>query len=446
MKTLLYTFLFLAAALTAAADKPENIYFIKGDRVVSKQKLAEVDYATFTLPEGISDTPLWLSLDNVGKNTVTYTVNTQDPMTAYAHNILSWYDVNYNAMDINGESFDALDDENKLYILKYTLSYNAYVGAGTHSYTQKDYGEDGSGFDYNRFNVAPSTDYFLCAWEIDPATYEPMEYFTFQEFTTLPAGQSSASFSVTFSDFNDEGAAFNFTGSDDIVYVQTAWGQKKTIDAYIMIYGMDFLMGTFGQRFTLEFLQGTGADYPGIPNATWPIWENGTYTLICRAYDSNGDMKQVTVDVDYAGIEVVGPTINILDKSKGDGAVMVNFEISPSNVTEAYVRMLDENTVDGRLNMGYELYEIAMGGDAEDITNAINATGEYTFRASGLDTTWRTILIYAKDKDGGRTTQRINFNVLEGSTWSIPQPVHAPGMHKAAPKRITSKRNPTIVR
>lgn len=100
--------------------------------------------------------------------------------------------------------------------------------------------------------------------------------------------------------------------------------------------------------------------------------------------------------------------------------------------------MAEENFVDDRVNMGYTLSEVAMGGDATDITNAINTTGEYTFESNEVGEAWMSILIYAKDKDGGKTVQRINFNSHPDSEWSIPVPVHGPKA-KMPPSRRSSQ-------
>ena len=40
-----------------AASAQETMYLIKGDKVVGKYAVADVDYAAFTLPEGVQDLP-----------------------------------------------------------------------------------------------------------------------------------------------------------------------------------------------------------------------------------------------------------------------------------------------------------------------------------------------------------------------------------------------------
>lgn len=385
----------LALASLSASAQSETMYLVKGDRVVGKYNVEDVDYATFTLPQDVTDSNIWLNVDKTGKNTVTYTINTVNDYTAYAHNIISYYEANYVAMDMFGDMIENLDDESREYCLKLSLSTNAFVSAGTRTFTQTDYQEDGTGM---RFNVTPGTKYYLCAWEIDASSQEPLDLFVYDTLETQAPAQSQATLDVSFKRFNEEGTAFNITGSDDILYVVTTWGYKEGMELYRQAYGLDFLLGTFGQRFSLETLQGDGELRPGVENATWPVNDSGEYILYIRAYDKNGDSLDREITVKYEGTAAEGPQIKIWDKEKSIGRVKLNFEITPSNVEEAYVRMLDENTVDDRINDGYKYYEIASGGDAIDITREINTLGEYTFEQTGVPNTWQAILIYAKDK------------------------------------------------
>ena len=436
----------LAAGVLSASAQYDTMYLIKDNHVVGKYNVEDVDYASFTLPEGVEDSPIILGVDNVGKNTVTYTVTTVSPTTVYAHNILSFYDVEFTALSYFGESFDSLTDEQKVAALQYTLSYDAYIGGGTQTYKQTDFDLAGVD-DYTRFKVTPGTKFYLCAWEVNPSDYSPLETFTYTDLKTLdPVESASAELNCSFVGQTKDGLQFDVTGSG-IKYIKTVYGFADDMNAYKQIYGLDYLFGLFGQDWTLDELQGDDPDL-GMPNATWPCYESGYYVLYLRAYDENGDYinKSVTATGEIVE-EGEGPTITIFSKEKGAGSVKINFEIAPSNVEEAYVRLCSENFVDDRLNLQYELHEIAMGGDAEDITTEINTAGEYTFSANDLTEEWKSLLIYAKDKDGGRTTLRINFFPDPDSYWSIEDPKHAPA-RRAMPavKSIKAKNNPTLKR
>lgn len=437
------TIISVAVALTAlgapAADN-ETMYLVKGNRVVAKYAVDAVDYISFNLPDDVLDENLWLTVDKVGKNTVTYTVNTAGSDVAYAHNLLSYYDVNYVAMDMCGDMLENLDEETTLKCIQYALASNAFVGIGKNTFTQTDFEQFDPSSEANRFVVTPGTKYYLCAWQVDPVTTEPMEAFVYKELTTEQPEAVALDLDVKFSKYNDYGMVLDVTGSDKISYVRTCWGMKDMMQAYADSYGMDFLMGTFGQNWSLSFLSGTGDMEPGIENATWPVYDPGEYVMFIRAYDFEGNMEEKEFVFEYTSSEENdGPVIKIFSKEKGEGYVKVNFEITPSNVEEAYVRLMSENMVDNRINMGYTYPELAMGGDAVEITNEINKTGEYTFESNEVVEQWNSILIYAKTKEGGVTTLRVNFYPDSDSDWSIYAPFHAPKARKM-PKITSIKR------
>lgn len=441
------TILAAAIVMTAAGAAAENetMYLVKGDRVVAKYAVDDVDYITFNLSDDVTDQNLWLTLDNVGKNTVTYTVNTNGSDVAYAHNLLSYYDVNYTAMDMYGDMLENLDEESVLDCIQYTLSYNAFVGIGSHTFTQNDFEQYDPASEIYRFSVIPGTKYYLCAWQIDPQTQEPMADFVFEELTTEAPSEVDLNLNVTLREIIEDGMVFDFTGSANIQYVRTCWGMKDQMDAYVQYYGLDFLMGTFGQNWSLAFLAGTGDYGNGIPNSTWMVYDPGEYVMYVNAYDAEGNVQSASYVFDYQGTGDTdnAPVISIFSKEKSEGHVKVNFEISPNNVEEAYVRMMSENMVDDRLNMGYTYPELAMGGNSIEITNEINTTGEYTFESDEVEEQWNTILIYAKSKEGGVTTMRLNFYPDSDSDWSIYQPFHAPKAVKA-PTRIRRAGCPVI--
>lgn len=444
----------LAAAVALASfgasaqtdSQAETMYLVKGDHVVAKYNVDEVEYITFKLPEGVNADNIRLNVDYVGKNEVTYTVNTTSPTIGYAHNIFSEYALYMYSMELFEKSFGELDQAQKALCLKTILQTDAFVAYGTQTFTQVDFAQYGP-YEYQRFSVMPGCSYVLCAWEVD-LEQTPLDTFVFTEFETLPASEVNLGLDIQFARVNENGIAFSFSGNDEISYVRTVWGMKDMMDSYVEAFGLDFLMGVFGQNWSLEFLQGIGDDFEGIENATWPAYENGEYILYAWAFDAQGNVQKTSVVYDYqAEQSSEGPKITIFSKEKREGFVSVNFEISPSNVEEAYVRMLTMNNVDDRLNMGYTLSEIATGGDAEDITNIINTVGEYTFTNSEVGEEWMTILIYAKDQDGGKTIQRIDFNTEATADWFIDTPAHiSPAKAPSRFGRIHSNLDPTFGR
>lgn len=442
IKKIILAALVMAATATATAQH-DNMYLIKGSHVVGKYNVDDVDYVSFTLPEGVTENNIWLTVDKVTKNSVTYTVNTVSPDVAYAHNVVSYYDANYTALNYEGDMFENLAPEIQTDILKLVLQSSSYVGIDTDTYTQTDHADDGTGGIYPYFNVAPGTRHFLCAWEIDPVSQKPLDTFVYTEFTTEQPGKSDCDVNFTFKRTNEQGVAFDVTGSG-VYYLRTAWGPKSNMDLYAEAYGVDFLIGTFGEIYNLDFLQGTGDFKDGIENATWPVNGSGEYVMFVRAYDTDGDITDRRFDVTVEEEEsLIGHEVHILAKEKDSGSVSVSFEITPSNVREAHVILCAENDVDDWLNEGKTLYEIATGEGAVDITSDIHTMGEYTFKATDLKPEWKALLISAADKDGKTTVLRVNFFPDTESEWSVYNPVYKA---KKKVRRIITKSNPTLPR
>lgn len=435
----------LAACAMGAFAADDTMYLVKDNMVVGKYLVDVVDYVTFNLPDDVEDSSILVSVDNVGKNTVTYTVKAQSNTTAYAHNIITADYLDALALSYEGDYFANLEPELQVELMQEILMYDGFLGAGTQTFTQNDYALI-SNTSTDRFSVFSGTKYYLCAWEIDMNTYEPKETFVYTTFETLPGATTTAAFNCELDEINSYGAQFKFTGDENVLYVRTAYGEKETMDIYATYYGIDFLLNAFGNSWSLAYLQDTGELGEGISNSIWPVYDPGDYVMFARAYDANGDYKDVRVDISAGEPEAEGPKITVFSKTKSEGSVSVNFEISPSNVEEAYVRLMGENAADDRLNLGYTVADLAQGGDATDITNAINTAGEYTYTNNELDEQWYSLFIYAKDKDGVATTLRLNFYPDEDSRWSQEGPVYSAPARKAAPRKVANKKNPTIAK
>lgn len=425
------------SALPQSAN-PETLYLVKENRVVGKFDTKQVEYITFNLPAEVIDAPIWLTVDNVGKNTVTYTVNTQDPNCTYAHNIVSYYAANVVALSYYGSDVESLDQDTFDYVMKLCLQSSAYLGVGTQSYTQKDFEDDGTGNEYytSRFSVMPGTKYYLAVWEVDPVTQEPKDKIDTIDFTTLPAGTSPYQVKVKSLGQVGETLAFDFAGtSEDLLYISTVFGRRQTMESYVKIYGMDNLFGSWAQNWTLEDL---------LTDNRWMAADSGEYVMYCRGIDADGNISEAEpVYAQYSAPESEGPVITILDKSKRPGHVSVNFEITPSNVSEAYIYLDTENNVDDLKNDGWELWEIASRSSATDITSQINSFGEYAYDSDVPEEEWLSLLIYALDNEGNRTVCRINFNTFEGADWNIVNPAKVPALRKM-PVFKSTMTNPSI--
>ena len=434
--------LFAVGAMGAYAQSTDMMYLIKGDHVVSKYKVDDVDYVSFELPAGVIDNPIWLSVDKVGKNTVTYTVSAVSQTETYAHGLVPFWEAQYASLDNFGDEYNNLSEAQQVQILQALLPYYGYLGIGTNTFTQTDSASDGVG---STFEVMPNNKYFLCAWQIDPVTEAPLDLFVYDEFTTVAPGVSQAAFEASFLRQNEQGIALKFTGSNEISYVQTCWGVKNVMESYKERYGMDMLMGMFGQRFTLSQLEGMSPEYTDveIENATWPAFDSGEYIMYVRAYDVNGDMIETSVTATYEAPDADCPKITVWHRDKGEGFVEFNFEISPSNVDEAYVRLMKENDVDDMINDGWTLAELACSSQSADITSTINRLGEYTFTANDLTENWYAILVYAKNSDGS-VVQRFNFWPDTESEWADYNPVTKPAHSNGIRVRNVKSNKPAI--
>lgn len=419
-----------AAAIPAIAQ--ENLYLIKGQHIVGTYPAGEVDYLSFKKPADINDDPIWIDVDNVGKNTVTFTVNTSDLNTAYAYALISYYDANYYSMDYYDSTFDELPEGTQKIVLSTLLYGGAYVAQGPRTVTMTDFQLDGTSYmgEPGRFSVKPGSIYYATALEVDPATQDPKEFVTTTKITTLAPGESDMTLNAAFVKQGNETLEFDITGDSKCEYVMTCYGYSSMMESFIELYGYDYVMYTFGEQYTLAQLKEYGME--------WPAYETGDYSLYVQGFDAQGNIKRLDpVKAHYEATQTAeGPTITIFSKEKRQGYVSVNFEISPSNVEEAYVIMMPENDVDDRLNDGWKLYELASSSKATDIISDINTKGEYTFTDSNVSEQWQSILIYAVDKEGNRTVARLNFYPDTDSYWSIDTKAEKP---RHTPRKLNIK-------
>lgn len=408
----------LASAAAAPASAQQTMYLVKDNHVIATYDVDAVDYVTFNPGDDVERAPLWLNVTNVGKNTVTYKVNTADQTTTYVHALVSHYDLNLYALSYYDDEFDNLPEGTKRILFEGFLE-SGYVAQGDKEFTMTDYEDDGTGGGLyeSRFSVRAGVKYYLLA---APANLETEEIdganLVAEVVKTKDAGQSALPLSFSLVSAENEVATFDLTGtSTEFKYLITCLLTKPIADLYIGLYGSDFIINTWGQAWPVDDL---------LADARWNVDASGEYSMLVRGVDANGDIHDTRCDFTYAAsASENGPTISIFSKSKENGTLSINFEIAPSNVEEAYVYLDTENNVDDLRNDGWELYEIASRSSAIDITNEINTMGEYTFTQAITSEQWQTLLIYAKDKDGNRTICRINFDMWPDSQWDIHNPV-----------------------
>lgn len=428
----------LATAAASPAAAQQNMYLVKDNHVIATYGVSDVDYVTFNLGDDVANTPLWINIENVGKNTVTYKVNTASPSTYYAHAFVSKYAVNIYSLSYYDDEFDNLPEGTKKLLLQtYLEAEGAYAAQGNQSFTMVDFEDDGTGNEFytSRFSVRAGTDYFAIAAPFDPSTQElDVNNFVIEPVSTPAPGQTPLPLVFNFVSAENEVATFDLTGtSTELKYVLTCLLEKSAADFYLQLYGADFILGTWGAPWPVADL---------MEDARWNVYDSGEYTMLVRGVDANGDIVDVRTNFTYEAANAqAGPEIKIFSKTKGANSVSVNFEVSPNKVSEAYVYLDSENNVDDLQNDGWLLYEIATKSTAIDIADEINATGEYTYTNNNVSEEWKSLLIYVRDLDGNRTVCRINFFPDEDTGWSIENPAEDRNASRSAAKRKSFIKN-----
>lgn len=428
----------LATAAAAPATAQQNMYLVKDNHLVAKYDVDAVDYVAFTLPDDVSDAPLWVEVGNVGKNTVSYSVKVIDPAAYYVHALASYHVLNNYAMSYYSSTFDDLPAGTQKLLLERFLNFEgAYLGAGNQTYTMIDFEDDGTGYgDYvSRFSVRAGNDYFVVAAPYDAqADVLDTENMVIQKVSTPAPGKTSLPLSVKY--LGDEGGVlnFDFTGtSAELKYVLVMVLPTSSLDFYRSYYGYDdeYMINAWGTAWPVATL---------MEGAKWEAYESGNYTMVARGVDGNGDIVDATCSGDFTAPNAgTGPEITIFSKSKDNNTLVLNFEVNPSNVEECYYYIDTENNVDDAVNDGWALYEIASRSTAVDVTSQINSAGEYTINQEITSEQWQSLLIYAKDADGGRTVCRVNFNMDPDTRWSIENPAEDTNASRAAAKKVKIK-------
>lgn len=409
LKLFFLTALFSLVAAYAVAQ--ESIYLIKDNQVIGKYSINDVEYITFQLPEGVTEPKsVDVSVVSSTKNTVSYKVTTFEAGTSYVHYLINTRLADYMLQEYYGVTLANASDETLDAALRSVLS-EAYLGKGSATYTMKHGEDDGSG---TVFNIPAGETFFLIACDLNADASDLGETLSYVKVSTQSPAESSATLQVSYDGLSDDGGSkFSITPSAEITTFYTLYGRKSSLEPYIEQYGYEQTMFVFGEFWTT-------AEWTENP-ATWTVDGEDDYQLYVLGIDTNGDWVRtsLTQHIVPATTTDDAPKISVLSSSKGEGAVSVKVEVTPSNVFEAYAILLSENTVESKLNQGYTLAELAAGGSATDITKEINSIGEYTFTASDLDREWKTLLISAKTKTGITTVLRVNFHPFVDSNWDI---------------------------
>lgn len=414
----------------------DQIYLIKGNKVVAKYASTDVDYVSFKLPEGVTEDPFEMAIEETGKNYVKYSIKPTQKDRYYVHTMVEENFIDYLLQEYFETTLEEVDDATLTSCLNIFLYSYGLLGKGDMVFNYKD-GEM-IDEDYS-LTVLAGQKYYVIACYLNDAA-DDLEGTTMYATTkTETAGVSNETLTVAYTGLNEDGeATFKFDMSQGVRTIFTMYGYKEVLDYFIAAYGYEYTIFLYGEQWTPEEL----ANNP----YGWYVEDKAEYSMYALGIDANGDWVKAETHPFIEPIEqtVEGPKINIFSKSKDNGSVSVNFEITPSNVSEAYVRLLGESACDDKLNQGYNLAEVAAMSDAIDITSNINSAGEYTYKNSAVPTGWQTLLIMAKNADG-TTVTRINFNAyLADSEWDLNENIAITSAASAPRLEIPAGKVPTV--
>lgn len=416
MKRAIFATAALAGTFSLSVHAQDNVYLVKGNKVVAEFPVNGIDYMTFKAPEGEAATDTVVpSAVETGKNYIKYTVKTKEKNGYYAHAFFQSQLLDATLQYYYGTTVDETDQATLKQFLKKLVANYGYLGQGDKTFTIKDGENDGDGTD---FFIPGGQDFYVATVNVTEVSDESASLgneVNFVKMTTLAPGESSEKVTVEYAGIDDDGlAAYNISLGDNIKTMYALLGSKKSVDQYESTYGYEYMMFTAAQSMT-------AADWTKYYEGKnqWEISKEDDYVMNVLAVDANGDWVKASAEDHIGTSQGDCPKVNVLSKEAGDGSVTVNFEITPSNVTAAHVRLMKENDLSNELNKDKTLDQVAVEGDAEDITSTINYAGEYTFKKSDLARGWYTLLMSGTDANGTTVTKASFHSHLSGASWEI---------------------------
>lgn len=424
------------ACLPATAQN--NLYVMKGDKVVATYGVEAGDYVTFKRPATApQQQTIGLDAIETGKNYLKYKV-TANAEQYYAHGFWAASYVDQVLQYYYGTKIEDADDATLNAALRLLLQYNSYTDKGTLTYTITNGEDDGDG---TNFHIPAGQDFYVVAnnlTDVDEqgGTSKMGTEFLVAKMTTLTAGESTETVGVEYTGLNEDNeATYSITPSSGIVTLYTLLAKKKELDQNVSIYGFDKVFFSGAEAWTATEWAKWGAEQ------AWELDGEDDYIMTVLGIDNNGDWVKTACEQHITTATDNCPKVKLLSKTAGDGSVSVTYEITPSNVTSAHVRLMLENDLEDAINKGETLDQLAVGGDAEDVTSTINYYGEATFTKSNLTRGWYALLISATDENGTTVTEADFHSHLSNAQWevnttSFPTTTSAKG-HKAGKKQAT---------
>lgn len=401
--------------MTAAAQN--NLYLMKDGQVVDSFKVSDGDYVAFKRP---ASTPAkqTVALEGVstGKNFIQYKVTTATADQYYAHAFFQGSTLDKILQYYYGVKIEEADETTLKAALRPLVQYYGYTDKGTLTYTITNGENDGK---YTDFFIPAGQDFYVVANDLTSVdeqggTAKLGDELSVVKLTTLEAGTSTETVAVEYAGLNDDlEAMYNITPSSGIVTLYTMLAKKKQLDQNTSIYGFDKVFFGGAEAWTATDWTKYG------DQQAWELDGEDDYVMTVLGIDGNGDWVKATCAQHIATAADNCPKVNILSKEAADGSVTIKYEITPSNVTAAHVRLMKENDVSNARNNGETLDQIAVGGDAEDITATINTEGEATFSKTDIARGWYELLISATDANGTNVTEACFHSHLTNAEWEI---------------------------
>lgn len=407
----------LLGAMMLPAAAQDSLYVVKGNTVVEALAVGEGDYATFQRPADVPQQQT-VELEGVatGKNFIKYKVSTKTADQYYAHGFFQSTVVDYMLQQYYGIKIEDADEMTVQAALRLLVQHYGYTDRGTLTYTITNGENDGQGTD---FFVPAGQDFYVVACNLtdvdeQAGTSKMGDECSVVKLTTLAADKSAETIGIEYTGLNDdEEATYAITPSSGIVTLYTMLAKKKEFDQNTSIYGFDKVFFGGAESWTATDWNKWG------DQQAWELDGENDYVMTVLGIDANGDWVTATDEQHITTASDNCPKVNILSKEVANGTVTVKYEITPSNVTAAHVRLMKENDVSNAKNNGETLDQIAISGDAEEVTSTINYYGEATFSKADLARGWYDLLISATDENGTNVTEVCFHSHLSNAEWEI---------------------------
>ena len=435
MKKVIFATAILAGTASLCVNAQDKVYLVKGNKVVAQYQMNDGDYLSFKLPDDavVADSAAPSAVET-GKNFIKYTVKTKEKDGYYAHAFFQAQTVDLLLHYYYNTTVESADQATLKQMLKKLVTSYGYLGQGEQTFTIENGDNDGYGTD---FFIPGGQDFYVATVNVTSVTDEGATVgneVNFVKLTTEVPGVSSETVSVEYAGVDAEGnAAYNIGLGDNIKTVYALLGSKKKVDQYESVYGYDYMMFTSATALT-------AADWAKYYNGknVWEVSDEDDYVMNVLAVDANGDWAKASAENHITVGQGDCPKVNVLSKEAADGSVKVCFEITPSNVTSAHVRLMKDNDLSNELNKDKTLDQIAAEGDAEDITSTINYAGEYTFKKDNLERGWYTLLVSGTDKNGTTVTKASFHSHLTNASWEIESKTFPASTSSSAKKRTVA--------